>query len=222
MKNIQKNTLKRILDAEQLTISALADIVEVNRGTLSKLLNHNTQLTENNWNKISEAYPEHNEQPKLIDKKSAAKAILELNKKNKGKITIEDIKNISPKKSELTPVLCFGEAKTYSSKETTAIERKILAPMSGKENIEIIDTTIPPQFKTKESERHRNLNCPESSYHMKVKNKDLLRGRPLCPLTQLPMMVKEELKIYKKLGIDGKKKFIEELTHGSIINLIQK
>lgn len=150
MKNLQKNTLKKILEAEQLSISQLSRNIEINRGSLSKLLNHNTQLKDDNWEILKGAYPEHvfkietpTEQPK-------------------------------------------SQASTFQTEEEKAI-------------------------KTKEENRHRNLNCPESHYHMKVPYRDLLRARPLCPLTQLPMMLKEEIKTYKNMSEEHKAKFIESL-----------
>lgn len=201
MKNLQKNTLKKILEAEQLSISALANTVEVNRGALSKLLNHNTQLTSDNWSKLSEAYPEHVAEkvitlPKASDKKAPE---IRFTKPTPMKVDVK----ISHGGSDL-------ESKKIPKEKTSSSVSAVEQPALTKEQKEI---------KTKEENRHRNLNCPESGYHMKVPYRDLLRARPLCPLTQLPMMLKEEIKKYKDLDEVAKKTFIASLN--SSINLLK-
>lgn len=219
MKNLQKNTLKKILEAEQLSISALANTVEVNRGALSKLLNHNTQLTSDNWSKLSEAYPEHVEEiATTFVKKEMTKGVFKaMTGKNPTKKDLEktiSIKIIDPSKEEKENRVISGtievESKKLPAQKATPSVSAVEQPVLTKEQKEI---------KTKEENRHRNLNCPESGYHMKVPYRDLQRARPLCPLTQLPMMVKEEVKKYKELDEVERKTFIASLN--SSINLLK-
>lgn len=206
MKNLQKNTLKRILEGEQFTISKLADVLEINRSTLSQLLNNNKQLTENNWSKITEAYPEHVQE--VFD--------------NTSKKTVEKINDKEVKFSK--PVAVKVEAKIGRFKNTYFVAESSKKSEDKKEPSSVAVIEQPPltkeqkEVKTKEENRHRNLNCPDSGYHMKVPYRDLLRARPLCPLTQLPMMLKEEIKKYKSLDEAAKKTFIASLN--SSINLL--
>ena len=175
MKIQQIEVIKNILDSEQITISKLAKNTNVDRSTLSKLINHNVQLSDKNWEKINNFYPEHSKEfKKLIEEKSKIKVVIE-------KPSEEDKKNRVAKGS----ISIYCNVENIESKKET---------------------------KTKEENRHRNLNCPDSNYHMKVPYKDLLRARPLCPLTQLPMMLKEEVKKYKTLDENEKKIYIESLN----------
>lgn len=64
----QKLTLLNILENEEISISTLSKSIEVNRGYLSKLKNHNTQLSDANFNKVIEAYPEYKVKNKTLDK----------------------------------------------------------------------------------------------------------------------------------------------------------
>lgn len=202
MKNLQKNTLEKILEGEQSSISALANTVEVNRGSLSQLLNHNTQLSSNNWNKIAEAYPEYVEE-----------AATNVVKKESKPAKKEEVRFTKPVPMKVDVKISHGgsdlESKKSNVQKATPSVSPVEQPALTKEQKDI---------KTKEENRHRNLNCPESHYHMKVPYRDLLRARPLCPLTQLPMMLKEEIKKYKELDEVAKKTFIASLN--SSINLL--
>lgn len=214
MKNLQKNTLKNILDGEQLSISALSEKTEINRSYLSQLLNHNKQLNERDWKLLTECYPEYSEQKieLTVNKVKPAKQ-----SKPSSLIIIDDPLNPSrdPKKLE-------------NQKEIKA-EKEVVQPIAKapdaqkatkEEKVPSEETAQEKAIKTKEENRHRNLNCPESGYHMKVPYRDLLRARPLCPLSQLPMMLKEEIRQYKSLDDAGKKGFISSLK--SSINLLTK
>lgn len=204
MKNLQKNTLKKILDGEQLSISALAEKTEINRSYLSQLLNHNKQLNERDWKLLTECYPEYAEQVEVVvnkvksEKHENPTSLIVASKKSENK------KEINSEKEVVQPTM----------KATDAQKKIVEAEVPSEENAQ--DKAI----KTKEENRHRNLNCPESGYHMKVPYRDLLRARPLCPLTQLPMMLKEEIKQYKSLDDVARKGFISTLK--TSINLLSK
>ena len=179
----QLETIKKILHAEQITISKLADNIEINRSTLSKLINHNVQLSADNWQKMKDAYPEH-----IIKSKS------EYHVENFNKLkTTNKLKKDIEQSLELKLVYVETECKESNKEEKATILNK-------------------KEIKTKEENRHKNLNCPESNYHMKVPYKDLLRARPLCPLTQLPMMLKQEVKRYKSMDENEKKTYIQSLS----------
>lgn len=215
MKNLQKNTLKRILEVEQFTISALASITEINRGYLSKLLNHNTQLNERDWKILSEAYSEHLQYEfDAVSKKTVAKLAEPKSKKAGSKDKQQKIlvvETVEQHKEELP------EVKLEDLKIKKNINLKEI-----KADIKIAVENLPDakkEIKTKEANRHRNMNCPESGYHMKVPYRDLVRARPLCPLTQLPMMLKEEIKKYKYMDELQRKEYIKDLT--STINLLK-
>lgn len=198
MKNLQKNTLKRILEGEQLTASALASTLEIDRGTISKLLNHNLQLSENNWKKVTEAYPEYLEVEAKVEK-IKEKVFKQLDKEL-------GLKPVSEKKSTVVKSIKDESNVEQHSSKADGVQKEAKASKNTPE-----EDAQPKAIKTKEENRHRNLNCPESNYHMKVPYRDLLRARPMCPLTGLPMMLKEEIRDYKRLDENGKKEFIKAI-----------
>jgi plasmid maintenance system antidote protein VapI len=208
MKNLQQETLKKILEAEQLSISALANKIEVNRTYLSQLFNHKKPLSTENWNKLTEAYPEHvAEFFKANDK--------HVNDKN---VILDD----SSKKHANKPV-SIKKIKIAVKPKNIKVEAKPEEKFENKEKI--VDVQGPEQieqktFKVKEENRHRNLTCIESSYHMKVPYKDLLRARPLCPITGFPMLMKEEIKKYKSMDEAQRKEYVKSIT--STINLLKR
>lgn len=236
MKRQQQETIKKILDVEQITISKLADSVEISRSTLSKLINHNEQLSEKLWEKLKEAYPEHIVQKDSEEHASKFKKFVE--QKNKTKLT----EKVVPAMKKHDKIKVVIDKQSEEEKENKVIKgsivlEKVFENDLAKEiiknfNDEISKTTKKTiiegaatilnkkDIKTKEENRHRNLNCPESNYHMKVPYKDLLRARPLCPLTQLPMMLKEEVKKYKSLDENERKSYTESLNPN--INLLNK
>jgi YesN/AraC family two-component response regulator len=59
MQKTQKLSVQRILERENLSISKLAENLEINRTYISQLLNHNKKLSDKDWKKIVDAYPEH-------------------------------------------------------------------------------------------------------------------------------------------------------------------
>lgn len=207
MKNLQKNTIKKILEGEQLTASAFATNLEIDRGTISKLLNHNQQLSENNWNKVKDAYPEYLEVEEKVEKVKE-KVFKQLDKEL-------GLKPVSEKKYN-APQSIKGEKQVEQhSSKVADVQKEAKTSKDSPEN-----DAQPKAIKTKEENRHRNLNCPESNYHMKVPYRDLERARPMCPLTGLPMMMKEEIRKYKQMDEAQRKEYVKSLT--STINLLKK
>lgn len=77
------------------------------------------------------------------------------------------------------------------------------------------------QLKIQDGNRHRNLNCHNGDYHMKVPYKYLRTMRPSCPVCGAPMLLKEEKRLYHKgmsLPEVLKKTEITELLKSGIVN----
>jgi transcriptional regulator with XRE-family HTH domain len=180
MKNeTQKLTIKRILERENLTISALAEKVEISRNYLSQLINHEKQLSDKDWKKITESYPEH-----LIS----------------GEIILKP-KRITKSESE---ELFKKPAKEIKIKKEESIEQITVDQTKPEEKIS------QSEIKTKPEERHKNLNCPHCSFHMKVQYQHLAIARPLCPIHNEPMLTKEEFAKFNPINNSGNKKLIAD------------
>ena len=99
MQKTQKLSVQRILERENLSISKLAENLEINRTYISQLLNHDKKLSDKDWKKVVDAYPEHlisGEvilKPKRITKSESEKLFKKPTKeiKKKKEETIEQI-----------------------------------------------------------------------------------------------------------------------------------
>lgn len=215
MKNLQKDSIKKILEGEQLTISKLAENVEINRTTLSKLINQNLQLTDINWKKIKEAYPEYTDNEIKVEKVKE-KVFKDLDKD----LGLKPVEQKAPK------IEVQKENNKNVEQQNIIIgnkphDKKIVIIKNVNELKKFFGEVPQKEIKTKAENRHKNLNCPESGYHMKVPYKQLLRARPMCPITGLPMMLKEEIRKLRTISDESeKKKYLESLT--TTINLLNK
>jgi hypothetical protein len=199
MQKTQKLSVQRILERENLSISKLAENLEINRTYISQLLNHDKKLSDKDWKKVVDAYPEHlisGEvilKPKRITKsefeelyKKPAKEI-----KTKKEDSIEQIPTDQIKK-EYFPL--YSEEKISQPEIKTKPEEKIYQS----------------EIKTKPEKRHKNLNCPHCSFHMKVQYQHLAIARPLCPIHNEPMLTKEEFAKFIPINNSGNKKSIAD------------
>ena len=184
MQKTQKLSVQRILERENLSISKLAENLEINRTYISQLLNHDKKLSDKDWKKVVDAYPEHLISGEVILK---PKRITKSESEELFKKPTKEIKTKSQFREFLDSEKLFKKpTKEIKNKKEETFEQ---IPTDQIEPEQII---VESEIKTKPELRHKNLNCPHCDFHMKVKAKHLAIARPLCPIDNIPMLTKEE------------------------------